>query len=134
MLHGQNVKPVSSNKSTGSLRVCAFIVYVDIGTAIAHEELFNLVVISARQPDMAPLFNAASSAWNNAFFFMGIVHNHITSTDIAPSISRCSRTYHPQFAPSKNQRRFWHISSTSKFNLSNSDVNTRIRLGLVNRR
>ena len=44
-----------------------------IGTAIAHEDLFNLVVLSAKQPDMAPLFNYASSAWNNAFFFTGIV-------------------------------------------------------------
>ena len=78
MSHGPSVKPVSSNKSTELLRVCTPNFCVDIGTAIAHEELFNLVVISARQPDMAPLFNAASSAWNNAFFFMGIVRNHIT--------------------------------------------------------
>ena len=134
MSHGQNVKPVSSNKSTESLRVCTPTFCVDIGTAIAHEDLFNLVIISARQPDMAPLFNAASSAWNNAFFFMGIVSNHITSTDIAPSISRCSRTYHPQFPPFKNQRRFRHINSPSKLNLPNSNVNTRIRMGLVNRR
>jgi len=45
------------------------------GTAIAHEELFNLIHLSAQQPDMAPLFNFASSAWNNAFFFSGIVFN-----------------------------------------------------------
>jgi hypothetical protein len=134
MSHGQSVKPVLSSKSTESLRVCDPKVCVDIGTAIAHEELFNIVVISARQPDMAPLFNAASSAWNNAFFFMGIVHNHTASADIAPSISRCSRTYHPQLPPSKNQRRFRHISSPSELNLPNSHVNARIRMGLVNRR
>ena len=44
-----------------------------VGTAIAHEELFNLIVLTYKQPEMAPLFNAASSAWNNAFFFTGIV-------------------------------------------------------------
>ena len=45
----------------------------NIGTALAHEELFNLIVLSANEPDMSPLFNVASSAWNNAFFMMGIV-------------------------------------------------------------
>jgi Fe-Mn family superoxide dismutase len=47
--------------------------WLNVGTAIAHEDLFNLVVLTAQQPDMAPLFNYSSSAWNNAFFFMGIV-------------------------------------------------------------
>ena len=45
----------------------------NVGTALAHEELFNLIVLSANEPDMSPLFNVASSAWNNAFFMMGIV-------------------------------------------------------------
>jgi hypothetical protein len=45
------------------------------GTAIAHEELFNLIHLSAQQPDMAPLFNFSSSAWNNAFFFSGLVYS-----------------------------------------------------------
>lgn len=62
-------RPSKQNHSGCVIKVS----FVDVGTAIAHEDLFNLVVLSARQPDMAPLFNAASSAWNNAFFFMGIV-------------------------------------------------------------
>ena len=46
---------------------------LNVATAIEHEDLFNIVVLSAKQAEMGPLFNAASSAWNNAFFFFGIV-------------------------------------------------------------
>lgn len=49
------------------------VIVLTLGTAIAHEDLFNLVILSSQQLDMAPLFNAASAAWNNAFFFTGLV-------------------------------------------------------------
>ena len=48
-------------------------IHMNVGTAIEHEDLFNILVLSAKQSDMAPLFNAASSAWNNAFFFFGVL-------------------------------------------------------------
>jgi hypothetical protein len=72
-LHGQTTKSISLISLTGPLLVSIRKHGFNVGTAIAHEDLFNLVFLSAQQPDMAPLFNYASSAWNNAFFFMGIV-------------------------------------------------------------
>jgi len=72
--HGRNARSIWSLRSIELLKVCPrdFGGLIQ-GTAIAHEELFNLIQLSAQQPDMAPLFNYASSAWNNAFFFSGIV-------------------------------------------------------------
>jgi hypothetical protein len=72
-LHGQSDRTFSFNKSTDSHKVQFPTASSNIGTALAHEELFNLIVLSANEPDMSPLFNVASSAWNNAFFMMGIV-------------------------------------------------------------
>jgi hypothetical protein len=48
---------------------------------------------------MAPLFNAASSAWNNAFFFMGLVLSRPTVLTPAPSKARCRRTHNPKHPP-----------------------------------
>ena len=72
-LRGPTAKSILLTKSTGSPLVLTWKHGFNVGTAIAHEDLFNLVVLTAQQPDMAPLFNYSSSAWNNAFFFMGIV-------------------------------------------------------------
>ena len=79
---GPTGKRLSLMRSTTSLKVHILNVRLLIlGTAIAHEDLFNLTVLSAKQPELAALFNCASGAWNNAFFFMGMVYERLYPGD-----------------------------------------------------
>jgi len=107
-----------------------------VGTAVAHETLFDLVILSARQPDMASLFNAASAAWNNAFFFTGLVSLQPTHplTVTAPSIPRRSRTHNTRFPPRQNRQGLWLPPKPTLSNLPHSPSNARFRLGMASRR
>jgi hypothetical protein len=115
--HGQNDRSISSIKSIASLRVGQTLyVMLIIGTGIAHEDLFNLVTLSAQQPDMAPLFNYASSAWNNAFFFMGIVHFFVASVNV--SLPKRKELLNPQFQIHSDLKSTMHLARLVLFEIS----------------
>jgi hypothetical protein len=105
---------------------------LNVGTVIAHEDLFNLMVLSARQPELAALFNAASGAWNNAFFFTGMVEFLLfKQLSVAATSARRKRAYDSRCIGSENKRRFRLNDCTTEFNLSHCIINIRIRMGLA---
>ncbi|PWW76225.1 manganese and iron superoxide dismutase, partial [Tuber magnatum] len=57
---------------------------VTAGTEFDGMDAMDITIATARQPDRASIFNYASQAYNNHFFFQGIGQNHTDAEEMTP--------------------------------------------------